>query len=170
MAKFIALVVWVLTACLGLSGIANAQSVPVNFCDKGVFVIGSRIMPFEDIVIDKDSFLGVEADAYGYISEVSIEVDSLLPGVRATLFGDFYNDECSPTLAMPKDNYDVTLFFREKDYSGNSWKELKRILLQASDGVRAKALVKVSGKFTTYANSSDLYFQGSRLEVLEFQP
>lgn len=148
-------------------GSALAQTTP-QMCDPGVFGTTEKIYNFEDIVAEGTDAVKLNEQgtvlAGGYLVWVRMGVE-LNDNVTAQI-GTISSCSQEAKMAAVKSNQLIDVVFARSDFSDETWKETRRLLLTTGDGLSPQALVGLWGKFEIAQESYELYFRAKTAKVL----
>jgi hypothetical protein len=147
-----------------------------SYYDEAYYVInGSRVDPLDVKASDPYDLDGSEAEFYGYIGYIVSETP------RNKVWGYRFDSSLEPGKLMGTGNYkylnsssnDVPLLFVAnsiRDTVESAKADRIRYYKALNSAKSFGAAVKVTGKFRTFSNTGDLYFDGSNIEILAMKP
>lgn len=147
-----------------------------RYYDEAYYVInGSKVDPLDVKASDPYDLDGSEAEFYGYIGWMLTETP------RHQVWGYRFDSSLDPGQLQGSGKFkylnitsnDVPLLFvanSMKDTVESAKADRVRFYKALNSAKNMGAAVKVTGRFRTFSNTGDLYFDGSNIEILEKKP
>jgi hypothetical protein len=143
---------------------------PTEFCEEGIFQIGSEYRSFEDIILDAHQVFDLnslgEIYVYGYIRNVRLPTNAWERTDVSVGPGDRCYWLINQGVAVYENRYDVLFVPGDTEIGEENYREIRRTLMRSNNLASGTALVKIRGSFHSYSNSGH-YFRGISIEVID---